>query len=102
MHMSQVHQCVLITDNPYGFDLSLLMCFFHYNLFRSKSKTDGLFEIYTNMALDEEEEIGSIYHRRKNNTGRPQGYQFISLVPQNLYQFYLIAQRFCLVFAYFH
>ena len=82
--------CFTYEQSIWFWSQPLIMCFFHYNLFRSKSETDDLFEIYTNMALDEEEETGSIYHRRKNNTGRPEGYQFISLVPQNLYQFHLI------------
>ena len=44
-----------------------------FSPFRNKSEVDDLFEGYTRVTLDEEEEAEIIYDKRKINSGRPEG-----------------------------
>ena len=47
--------------------------FFHRFFARNKSEVDDLFEEYTRVTLDEKEKAEIIYHKRKINSGRPEG-----------------------------
>ena len=47
--------------------------FFHRFFARNKSEVDDLFEEYTRVTLDKEEEAEIIYDKRKINSGRPEG-----------------------------
>ena len=46
---------------------------FAYLFYRSKNEIDNLFDQYTSLSLDEEEEAEIIYDQRKLDTGCPEG-----------------------------
>ena len=55
---------------------------FAYLFYRSKNEIDNLFDQYTSLSLDEEEEAEIIYDQRKLDTGCPEGKitWFISII----------------------
>lgn len=46
---------------------------FIINFSRERSEVDNLFELFTTMPIDEEDESGFFYDQRKSNEGRPEG-----------------------------